>query len=723
MILIGYFLLIIFKKILRLSDGILRSEDAISSILLGLITLILYSYLINYIILPTTIHRYVFILLVFSSLVFLLRTVSCRNSRVYIDIPLRKFIPLFIISYSTIMVIYFYHTLSNFVLPYWDGLFNHGKGAVIAVSGFYINDPSFFYWLLAELYQLAQCATTNVYVLSGILHWIPLTVLLLSLIDLTKGEIKLIVIGFLTSLTGTYMTYYGLIHGIVPDFNNMASYVNKMLINIGPFTSGVLFPSYSSPRTICGVSGLLATIYSFILFLRGGSFHDMIRSTLLFSLAVVLITLGYPLYLIPVTISFLLFSFFASLHLRNFNPETSKRIFILNEVQALVISFSLTITWLRTGIYQNILFWLVTSLPPLLLLIICYSGLIMRRMRKIEVGFSTNVIRARIIIKVKPDIFRFNTSEIKAIITALFLLLIAILVSSIIFIFTPRVSFQWQVHKWSTYTFVSPKYEWYVYLAAYAPILIPSFLALLTIFLKALGSRANKISLLELMFASSFVICFLPASMIISEVFGVYYSNRTITEWILSSMVYFLVILMTIASRILKKIRALMILFLFLISLAIPGTIYYSHYIATYNPLFNKLKNDDIMLLERLRQLSYDGKISIVLPLSEDLEYLANYLAAVPTYTVATRKFIVEQIIQERDFLNIISLLERYQTNTLLAWKDAELLALFQKQCHSNCTIFMSSNLALILIQTIPQKPRENKLFVVEHSELWAIKI
>jgi hypothetical protein len=601
------------------------------------------------------------------------------------------------------MVIYFYHTLSNFVLPYWDGLFNHGKGAVIVVSGFYINDPSLFYWLLAELYQLTQRATTNVYVLSGVLHWIPLTVLLLSLIDLTKGKMRLIVIGFLTSLTGTYMTYYGLIHGIVPDFNNMASYVNKMLTNIGPFTSGVLFPSYSSPRTICGVSGLLATIYSLILFLRGSSFHDMIRSTLLFSLAVVLITLGYPLYLIPVTISFLLFSFFASLHLRNFNPETSKRIFILNEIQALVISFSLTITGLRTGIYQNILFWLITLLPPLFSLIIYYIGLMMRGMRKINVSYLINVVRA--------------------VVTTLLLLLIAILASSIIFILTPHGSFPWQVHKWFTYTFVSPKYEWYIYLAAYAPILIPSFLILLIIFLRALGSRANKISLLELMFASSLVVCLLPASMIISNVFGVYYSNRTITEWILSSMVYFLVVLMTTASRILKKIRALMILFLFLISLAIPGTIYYSHYIATYNPLFNKLKNDDIMLLERLRQLSYDGKISIVLPLSEDLEYLANYLAAVPTYTVATRKFIVKQITQEKDFPNIISLLERYQTNALLAWKDDELLALFQKQCHSNRTIFMSSNLALILIQTISQKPRENKLFVVEHSELWAIKI
>jgi hypothetical protein len=601
------------------------------------------------------------------------------------------------------MFIYFYHTLSNFILPYYDGWFNHGKGAVIAVSGFYINDPSFFYWFLAEIYRLSQHATVNVYILTGILHWIPLAVLLLSLIDLTEGRLSLVIPGFLMSLAGTYMFYYGLIYSITPSFQNMAQYTNQMLLNLGPFASGVLFPSYSSPRTICGVTGLLATIYSFILFLRGSSFYKAINSTILFSAATFLISLGYPPYLVPVATFFPFFLIFTQ-WFSKYIYEDVKKVLIFNEIQAIVISLSLVFASIRLGISNPLYLFIELFVIPLLPFLIFYI------IKMITMhAYIVKYIRNKKIIKILSILF-FTT-------------LILIFALSSIFIITPHKSFSWKSYKWSVVSIDVLDYNWYVFFSAYAPILVPSFLFTIIIILKILDSDHFSTSFVEIIFTSLLVIYSIFISYIVSIDLGLYYSTRAITEWIPATMVYFLPIIFRFLSKFFKqkKIKIVKFVLLILIFLPISGTLSYSYFISTYNPLFNRLNMNDIKLLEEVRQLYSKGNISIVLPLDEDLEYLANYVAAVPTYTVDARKLISSQIKNSRNFSAMILVLEKYQTNALLMWKNDNSLP-FLHECSSNCSILASDNLNLVIIHAVKLEERKYRPFVVEHSELWKIK-
>jgi len=714
MIIIGFTVTIIIRKILKLPfNDVFCVENIISSIILGFSFLLLYSYLINIFIIYYFFHIISFILVIFISLILLLTIFRNKNSdAIYLNLydlyrfyqKYRSFVLLFFITYPLIMFIYFYHTLSNFILPYYDGWFNHGKGAVIAVSGFYINDPSFFYWFLAEIYQLSQHGTVNVYILTGIFHWIPLAVLLLSLIDLTEGRLSLVIPGFLMSLAGTYMFYYGLIYSITPSFQNMAQYTNQMLLNLGPFASGVLFPSYSSPRTICGVTGLLATIYSFILFLRGSSFYKAINSTILFSAATFLISLGYPPYLIPVATFFPFFLIFTQLFSK-YIYEDVKKVLIFNEIQAIEISLSLVFASIRLGIYNPLYLFIELFVIPLLPFLIFHITKMITTH-----AYIVKYIRNKKIIKILSILF-FTT-------------FISIFALSSIFIITPHKSFSWKSYKWSVVSIDILDYNWYVFFSAYAPILVPSFLFTLIIILKILDSDHFSTSFVEIIFTSLLVIYSIFISYIASIGLGLYYSTRAITEWIPATMVYFLPIIFRFLSKYFKqkKIKIVKFVLLILIFLPISGTLSYSYFISTYNPLFNRLNMNDIKLLEEVRQLYSKGNISIVLPLDEDLEYLANYVAAVPTYTVDARKLISSQIKNSRNFSAMILVLEKYQTNALLMWKNDNSLPFLHEYCSSNCSFLASDNLNLVIIHAVKLEERKYRPFVVEHSELWKIK-
>ena len=331
-------------------------------------------------------------------------------------------------------------------------------------------------------------------------------------------------------------------------------------------------------------------------------------------------------------------------------------------------------------------------------------------------------IRLTVRICTKKFIFN-NLFTRKRFVMFAFTCLIIFFLLSIILVLMPHNKFPYKSYRWGSYVFNSPDYDWYIYLASYAPILLPSFIFCLMIILKTLERKRNRNDLLVLTFSLSLVAYFTIISIIVPSNLGLYYSGRVITEWMLASIVYFVTILICNINKTFDERGPASILMLAAICLSLPGPILYSHYIATYNPLFNKLDIEDITALQQLRCASNNGTITLVLPLDEDLEYLSNYLAAVPTYTIHVRKNIVQQLRQEESFTGVVDILKRYKVNALIAWREDKIIPLFNEYCNGlKCSLISGSNIVIVYFPTLRFRNLTSNLFIREHSELWAIK-